>query len=144
MFIVALGFTWPSGSDPVIEHIAGVVLSAALHQTAQPTVVPTWQRISRMYQNNRYEPFRKCVVKRESEGIPTVRNRYSGAAGLYQFMPRWQPILVRRLHLTTYRHKPINRWEAAVQTAGFSLVLNHGRGASNWAGGRYDCTHKLP
>ena len=124
----------------MIEHVAGLIL----HATMQPTTQPFWARVSARYHDSRYEPFRRCVVQRESEGIPTVRNHHSGAAGLYQFMPFWQPILVRRLHLTTYRHKPINRWPAAVQTAGFWLVLNHGQGASNWAGGRYNCTHKLP
>jgi hypothetical protein len=128
----------------VIEHIAGVVLTAALHQTIQPTVVPTWQRISQKYQDNRYEKFRRCVVKRESEGIPTARNRRSGAAGLYQFMPAWRPSLVRRLHIPQYRHTDIHHWPANIQTAGFWLVLDHGLGARNWSGGRYDCTHLLP
>jgi hypothetical protein len=127
----------------VIEHIAGVVLSAALHQTTQPTIVPTWQRISRKYQDNRYEKFRRCVVKRESEGIPTAYNRHSGAAGLYQFMPFWQPILVRRLHIPQYRYKPINRFPAAIQTAGFWWAL-HAYGPSPWAGGRWSCTRYLP
>jgi len=128
----------------VIEHIAGVVLSAALQQTTQPTVVPTWQRISRKYQDNRYEKFRRCVVKRESEGIPTVVNHRSGAAGLYQFMPAWRRSLVRRLHIPQYRHTGIHHWPANIQTAGFWLVLDHGLGARNWSGGRYDCTHLLP
>ena len=130
----------------MIEHIAGVVLSAALHQTAQPTVTPTWQRISKKYQDNRYEKFRRCVVKRESEGIPTVVNRHSGAQGLYQFLIGWTPTLRRglSLHNTRYAHKPIHLWPATVQTAGFWLVLDHGLGARNWAGGRWDCTHLLP
>jgi len=129
----------------MIEQLAGVLLAATLHQpTTTPTVsTPYWLRVSSKYQDNRYEKFRRCVVKRESEGIPTARNRHSGAAGLYQFMPFWQPILVRRLHIPQYRYKPINRFPAAIQTAGFWWAL-HAYGPSPWAGGRWDCTHLLP
>jgi hypothetical protein len=130
----------------MIEQLAGVLLAATLHQPTTTTTVatPYWLRVSRKYQDNRYEKFRRCVVKRESEGIPTVVNRHSGSAGLYQFMPFWQPILVRRLHIPQYRYTNIRHMPANIQTAGFWLVLDHGLGARNWAGGRYDCTHLLP
>ena len=133
----------------MIEQLAGVLLTATLHQPTTTTTVatPYWLRVSHKYQDNRYEKFRRCVVKRESEGIPTARNRHSNAQGLYQFLPKYfDKPLKTRLHLygTRLGNKPIHLWPAAVQTAGFWLVLNHGKGARNWAGGRYDCTHLLP
>lgn len=124
----------------MIEHIAGVLLHATMTTT---TKVPYYQQVSARYHDSRYETFRRCVVKRESEGIPWVVNHDgSNSAGLYQFMPFWRPILNKALRLHT--RKPIQYWSVPVQNAAFWYVLDHGRGWSNWAGGRYDCTWALP
>ena len=127
----------------MIEHFAGLIL----HATLQPAAQPYWARVSTRYHDSRYEPFRRCVVKRESEGIPTVVSHDGHhAQGLYQFEPRWWDHYLRtKLHIaqTPWAHKPIHLFPARVQTAGFWLVL-HAYGPSPWAGGRYDCTHKLP
>jgi hypothetical protein len=123
----------------MIEHIAGVLL----HATITTTTIPYYARVSARYHDSRYETFRRCVVKRESEGIPWIVNHDgSNSAGLYQFMPFWRPILNKRLRLHT--SKPIQYWSVPVQNAAFWLVLDHGKGWSNWAGGRYDCTWALP
>jgi hypothetical protein len=129
----------------MIEHLAGALLSATLHTTSAP--VPYWKRVSNHYQDNRYEPFRRCVSKRESENTPTaVSHDGHFAQGLYQFEPRWWDHYLRTklsLASTSYAHKPIHLWPASVQTAGFWLVLRN-FGPSPWAGGRWDCTRYLP
>jgi hypothetical protein len=130
----------------MIEHVAGVVLAATLHTSSAPQ--PFWKRVSAHYQDNRYEKFRRCVSKRESENIPTVVSHDGHyAQGLYQFEPRWWDTYLRtrlRLASTPYTHKPIHLWPASVQTAAFWLVLDHGKNWTAWAGGRYDCTRYLP
>jgi hypothetical protein len=129
----------------MIEHLAGALLSATLHTTATP--VPYWKRVSNHYQDNRYQRFRRCVSKRESENIPTVVSHDGHfAQGLYQFEPEFFDHYLRtklRLASTPWAHKPIHLWPASVQTAGFWLVL-HKYGPSPWAGGRWDCTRYLP
>jgi hypothetical protein len=125
----------------MIENIAGAILAVSLHGTTQPNVVPTWKHVQNTYYDERYEKFRKCVVKRESEGIPTVVNRSSHAQGLYQFLPTWTRTLAHVLHRPA---TPIHTWPASVQTAGFWFALNHGRGAHHWSGGRWDCSRLLP
>jgi hypothetical protein len=130
----------------MIEQIAGALLTATLHTNATP--VPYWKRVSNHYQDNRYERFRRCVSKRESENIPTVVSHDGHfAQGLYQFEPEFFDHYLRtklRLASTPWAYKPIHLWPGTVQTAGFWLVLDHGLGARNWAGGRWDCTHLLP
>lgn len=125
----------------MIDHVAGLLLHATVN-------VPYYARVKAKYYDARYEPFRRCVVKRESEGIPWVVNHDgSNSAGLYQFMPFWQPYLVKHLRLTQYRNVAIQHWTVRVQDASFWYVLDaphHGRGWVNWAGGRWDCTHLLP
>lgn len=125
----------------MIEHLAGALLSATLHTTSAP--VPYWKRVSAHYYDSRYEKFRRCVVKRESEGIPTVVNVRGNSYGLYQFKGFWQPILVKALHTPKLRHVPINRWDPKIQTAAFWWTL-HKYGWTPWAGGRWDCTRYLP
>jgi len=51
------------------------------------------------YYDARYEAKRRCIVKRESEGRYGARNKSSGAAGAYQFMPAWTRTIQRILDL---------------------------------------------
>lgn len=87
------------------------------------------------YYDARYESFRRCVVKRESEGRYGARNHSSGAAGAYQFMPSW----TRTIQKWTGEHKPIYAMSRYAQDLAFWRAFNHGKGASNWAGGRWHC-----
>lgn len=131
----------------MIEHATHLILTATLQRPTTTTIPPYWARISTRYYDAKYEPFKRCVIKRESEGIPTVVNHSSGSAGLFQFMPGWRKILIHRLHLgSPWANKGvgIEKWPVKIQTASWWLILNHGRGAHNWAGGRYDCSHLLP
>lgn len=87
------------------------------------------------YYDARYEAFRRCVVKRESEGRYGARNHSSGAAGAYQFMPSW----TRTIQQWTGENKPIYAMSRYAQDLAFWRAFNHGKGASNWAGGRWHC-----
>lgn len=103
------------------------------------------------YFDPRFEQYRLCVSKRESEHTGSVRggggNRYTG---FYQFSPElargatWMMMAeakdagladdVERL-----RDKPMNTWPRYFQDWAFWRVFNHGDGAQHWAGGRWSC-----
>ena len=107
-----------------------------------------------------WEPFRACVVARESQGDPTAENRASSAQGKYQFldnvwrhgagwnvyhrlrdagMPRSQARrILTRLHAT-----PIKRWREQYQDAAFAFVILIPRGWRHWAGG-HGCNTLVP
>ncbi len=87
------------------------------------------------YYDARYEAKRRCIVKRESEGRYGARNRSSGAAGAYQFMPSW----TRTIQKWTGEKKPIYAMSRYAQDLAFWRAFNHGKGAHNWAGGRWHC-----
>ena len=126
----------------MIDYIAGAMLAGSAHITTAP--MPVWKRVTVTYYDARYEPFRRCVARRESENIPTVVNRSSGTQGLYQFQKSWTRTLAHVLHRPA---TPIHTWPAREQTAGFWYALNrHGKGsgAHHWSGGRYDCSYLLP
>lgn len=87
------------------------------------------------YYDARFESFRRCVVKRESEGRYGALNHGSGAAGAYQFMPSWTATIQK----WTGERVPIYAMSRYAQDLAFWRAFNHGRGASNWAGGRWYC-----
>ena len=87
------------------------------------------------YYDARYEAKRRCIVKRESEGRYGARNKSSGAAGAYQFMPAW----TRTIQKWTGEKKPIYAMSRYAQDLAFWKAFNHGKGARNWAGGRWHC-----
>jgi len=87
------------------------------------------------YYDARFESFRRCVVKRESEGRYGALNHGSGAAGAYQFMPSW----TRTIQKWTGEYVPIYAMSRYAQDLAFWRAFNHGKGASNWAGGRWYC-----
>jgi hypothetical protein len=137
----------PQPGSPV-PHVATVTNSHVVAtSTTSKAAIPYWKRISNRYYDSRYERFRKCISKRESENIPTVVSHDGHfAQGLYQFEIKfWNTYLRTHLHIasTPYAHKPIHLWPASVQTAAFWLVLRK-FGPSPWSGGRYDCTKYLP
>ena len=107
-----------------------------------------------------WEPFRACVVARESNGNPRAQNPISSAQGKYQFldrqwrhgaawnvyhrlrdagMPRPQArTILARLHLT-----PIKRWAEPYQDVAFASVILIPRGWRHWAGG-HGCNTLVP
>jgi len=87
----------------------------------------------------RWEPTRKCIVKRESEGNYRVVNRHSGAQGAYQFMPFWTKKLAKMLNKKKLAYKPISRWSRLDQDRAFWAVWQNGRNKSPWRGGRWSC-----
>ena len=107
-----------------------------------------------------WQPFRDCVVKRESNGNPRAQNPISSAQGKYQFLDNaWRhgagwnvykrlrdagmsratalPIL-RELHAT-----PIKRWREAYQDAAFAFAILVPGGWRHWSGGR-GCNSLVP
>ena len=107
-----------------------------------------------------WEPFRDCVVNRESHGNPRAQNPVSSAQGKYQFldnswrrgagwnvykrlrdagMPRATALpILRKLHAT-----PIKRWREEYQDAAFAFVILIPRGWRHWSGG-HGCNTLVP
>ena len=107
-----------------------------------------------------WEPFRACVVARESQGDPTAENRASSAQGKYQFLDRqWRhgaawnvyhrlrdagmPRSQARRILTRLHSTPIKRWREEYQDAAFAFVILIPRGWRHWAGG-HGCNTLVP
>ena len=106
-----------------------------------------------------WEPFRACVVARESNGDPAAVNRASSAQGKYQFldnqwrhgaawnvysrlrdagMPRSHArLILARLHAT-----PIKDWAEPYQDVAFAFVILIPRGWRHWSGDR--CNTLVP
>ena len=123
--------------------------------SAQARIVATAARIP-----TAWEPFRDCVVNRESHGNPRAQNPVSSAQGKYQFldnswrrgagwnvysrlrdagMPRPQArAILARLHVT-----PIKRWREEYQDAAFAFVILIPRGWRHWSGG-HGCNNLVP
>ena len=107
-----------------------------------------------------WEPFRDCVVNRESHGNPRAQNPISSAQGKYQFldnqwrvgagwnvysrlrdagMPRPQARrILAKLHVT-----PIKYWREEYQDAAFAFVILIPRGWRHWSGGN-GCNNLVP
>ena len=86
------------------------------------------------YYDARFEAYRRCVVKRESEGQYYAVDR-SGAAGAYQFLPAWTHTIQKWNH----HYVPIQKMSRYEQDYAFWRAFNHGKGAHHWAGGRWYC-----
>lgn len=101
------------------------------------------------YNPERWEPFRRCVIQRESRGNYRAANKISTARGAYQFLDsQWRDSLVWMLmpehktqgladELRELRDKPIHHWNRYWQDAAFWTVINarpdswmHWRGSS--------------
>jgi hypothetical protein len=95
------------------------------------------------------EPFRECVVERESKGDPQARNSRSSASGKYQFLDsKWRRglahMVAKRLDAHGHpdwrsvrarlRATPIHRWDPMLQDVGFVAVLN---ADGKWSGWRH-------
>ena len=106
-----------------------------------------------------WEPFRACVVARESHGDPAAENRASSAQGKYQFLDRqWRhgaawnvyhrlrdagmPRSQARRILARLHSTPIKRWREEYQDAAFAFVILIPRGWRHWSGDR--CNTLVP
>jgi hypothetical protein len=82
----------------------------------------------------RFENYRRCVVKRESNGHYWSMNK-QGYSGAYQFGLRW----TKTIQHWTKEYVPIRWMSRYAQDKAFWLAFNHGKGAGHWAGGRWYC-----
>jgi len=107
-----------------------------------------------------WEPFRACVVNRESHGNPRAQNPVSSAQGKYQFLDRqWRhgagwnvyhrlrtngmPRSQARLILARLQAMPIKDWAEPYQDIAFASVILIPRGWRHWAGG-HGCNTLVP
>jgi hypothetical protein len=107
-----------------------------------------------------WEPFRDCVVNRESHGNPRAQNPVSSAQGKYQFLDNhWRrgagwnvykrlrdagmPRSQARAILTDLHSTPIKRWREEYQDAAFAFVILIPRGWRHRSGG-HGCNRHVP
>ena len=133
----------------MIEHILGAAVEVA--RVADSDREWAVQRPSRSVAAVResalpprgWEAFAECVEQRESGGSPTIVNKSSGAAGLFQLMPAWRsgaPYIVRERLLQFGASKKqakavrvylsglgrIEKWPALYQRIVFAEVVEDG------------------
>ena len=134
---------------------ASMIIPSEQPAVASARIVATAARIPAAW-----EPFRDCVVNRESHGNPKAQNPVSSAQGKDQFldnswrrgagwnvynrlrdagMPRPQARrILARLHET-----PIKQWREEYQDAAFAFVILIPRGWRHWSGG-HGCNTLVP
>ena len=129
----------------MILGLENVAVAAALHlpsstrleQAATSPIVTEAAQVP-----DRWRPFQRCVVARESHGNPHAANRYSSARGKYQFLRAWQRplagMVADRLQSrgmtkrqaaaikVTLRRTSIDRWPENFQDVGFAAVIAKG------------------
>ena len=129
-------------ADPAPHHLSGVQASA-YH--------------GKFYRAGQ-EAYRRCILRRESNGHYYSTNRSGDSWGGYQMTKAlgvgaaWmlQPELMRLLGKDRgrkvaewMRSVTPDRWNRWQQDAAFSTILNwqyDGSGAKHWSGGRWTCT----
>jgi len=85
------------------------------------------------------EAFRRCVVKRESEGHYNVVDPSGTWFGAYQFAMGTSNEAARRMGRRDLVGVPANQWSRSEQDAAFYVIYQGGAGRGHWAGGRYAC-----
>lgn len=104
------------------------------------------------------EDLRKCIVRRESSGVYTVRggggDRYYGAyqmndrladGATWMMLPEAKKLIGEKAASTLMaklRSKPVTQWPRYWQDAAFFTIYNWehtGSGRNHWAGGRWRC-----
>ena len=148
----------PVIGPPMFDSL--IFAMSTLIQTEQPSqsparIVATAGRIPRVW-----EPFRACVVARESNGDPQAENRASSAQGKYQFLDRqWRrgaswniyhrlrahgmPRSQAHLILARLHAMPIKDWAEPYQDVAFASVILIPRGWRHWAGS-HGCNNLVP
>ena len=110
------------------------------------------------YYRSSVEDVRRCIVRRESSGIYTVRggggDRYYGAyqmndeladGATWMMLPEAKQLLgetAARALMERLRAKPVTTWSRYWQDAAFFTIYNWertGSGRAHWAGGRWHC-----
>lgn len=141
----------PKATQSVTSINVVTTLTSTSKVGSQPTVkaiwVPKWKTKGirpSTWKGKGYDPrwenVRKCIVKRESHGVYTVKNRYSSAMGAYQFLDKsWRVPLAKKLKKNNLKHVPIRRWSVFDQDHAFWVAFNHGKGKRHWRGGSYQC-----
>jgi hypothetical protein len=124
-----------------------VVMAAVM--VAGPEDVPV-SDYRGVHYSKRWEPFRKCVVFRESRSDYGARNPRSSAAGAYQFLAsKWRDSLVHMLRpehgrqVNVLFRVPLHRWPKFYQDAAFWTVLNRGKGWRHWHLAGSSCNRKV-
>lgn len=136
----------------IVEAALAAALTVAAPAQGPDTVRPS------TYAGDHYlpawEPWRKCVVWRESRDNTRAANTRSSARGLYQFLDRsWRLSLTymlmpehrdQRQAVLRLRSKPIHKWPRYWQDAAFWTVLDGGNGAKHWRLRGSDCQKVRP
>ena len=142
----------------MIENLVfamSMMIPAERPATSSARIVATAGRVPAAW-----EPFRACVVARESKGDPRAQNPISSAQGKYQFLDRqWRrgaawnvyhrlrdagmPRSQARRILTRLHATPIKFWREQYQDAAFAFVILIPRGWRHWAGG-HGCNTLVP
>lgn len=117
--------------------IESMVLAGALMMPKDADVPSTEYRGT--HYARKWEPFRRCVVHRESRGDYRARNPRSSAAGAYQFLAsQWRDSLVWMLmpefgnNVRVLWRVPLHKWPALYQDAAFFTVVAQRGGWRHW------------
>lgn len=132
----AVAFSQPAqvvsdAAHPVRPAAARTATPATISSPWGPVHANTW--FGRGY-DPRFELTRECIAVRESDNTRTSINS-GGYSGYYQFGLSW----TRTIQNWTGEHVPIVQMSTQAQDEAFWIAFDHGRGASNWAGGRWSC-----
>lgn len=84
------------------------------------------------YYNPRWENVRKCIVQRESGGDYRAKNRWSTAAGAYQFLISTSNAVARMMGRGDLVGTSARYWSKFDQDRAFWTLFNHGKGRGHW------------
>jgi hypothetical protein len=84
------------------------------------------------YYNPRWESVRKCIVQRESGGNYQAKNKWSTAAGAYQFILGTSNAVARMMGRGDLVGTSARYWSKFDQDRAFWTLFNHGRGKYHW------------
>lgn len=96
--------------------------------------------------SEKHDPFRRCIMHRESRGNYRAANKISSARGAYQFLDKqWRDGLVWMMlkeerqidgplkkELRELFDKPIHKWSRYYQDRAFWTAFRHGKGKHHW------------
>jgi hypothetical protein len=84
------------------------------------------------YYNPRWESVRKCIVQRESGGNYQAKNKWSTAAGAYQFILGTSNAVARMMGRGDLVGTSARYWSKFDQDRAFWTLFNHGKGKYHW------------
>lgn len=82
--------------------------------------------------NPQWENVRKCIVNRESHGNYAAKNRYSSAAGAYQFILGTSNSIAKMMGRSDLVGTSARYWSKIDQDHAFWVLWKNGKGRSNW------------